>query len=245
MRLLNWFRRKPADPPPSPKVPPPLLVDSTITPVVVNRAVVACPHCHSFAWQTRADGRCVACGNVLPDELRDAFRSPREVRRKKPIVQDIDEVHVMVQADGMIPMVMDRLTYEYQFTKIEKPDPSQQALDYLLSHVAIVKVWAGGMFRHHGMTDQLLFEEWNEDAINAFRNMLRINEDPVTFSHCPCLGQPTIQLLDADAKWIGTLGLHHGRLLRWDYWKHDVEMLEREKVIDWLIDRGVTSKQMM
>ena len=36
------------------------------------------------------------------------------------------------------------------------------------------------------------------------------------------------------------MGLHHAMHIRWDAWKDDAVLQDREKILDWLSERGVT-----
>jgi hypothetical protein len=140
---------------------------------------------------------------------------------------------------GGMTVVMDRMAYEYMHGESQKPDPSQQALNALLARVSRIKVWAGGMLRDNPTTQELLIEEAEPGAVEAFRRALRISEDPATFGHCMCLGQPTIELLDEAGERVGTLGMQHGRAVRWYYWKHDAQLLDGRALGRWLTERGV------
>ena len=107
------------------------------------------------------------------------------------------------------------------------------------------RVWAGGMMRDNPTTEELLTEEADPHAVEAFRRAFRISEAPTTFSHCMCLGQPTIELLDAAGKRVGTLGMQHHRTVRWDYWKHDAQLLDGQVVErPGLADHGVPTECM-
>ena len=47
-----------------------------------------------------------------------------------------------------------------------------------------------------------------------YRSKMRIVEDPSTFGHCMCLGDPAIELYEKRKK-VATIGFHHGRSIRW------------------------------
>ena len=78
--------------------------------------------------------------------------------------------------------------------------------------------------------------------LESFRRAFRISEDPNTFGHCMCLGQPTLELFDEAGQRIGTPGMQHGHAVRWDYWKHDAQLLDGSAIRSWLAERGVASE---
>jgi hypothetical protein len=151
---------------------------------------------------------------------------------------------VFVENENGAVIAMDRMAYEYMFGESKKPDPSQQALDGLLTQVARVKVWAGGMLRDNPTSEVLLAEVTEPPLLESFRRALRISEDPNTFGHCLCLGQPTIELFDVAGQRVGTLGMQHGDAIRWDFWKHDAQLLDGRAIQGWLAERGVASEHL-
>jgi hypothetical protein len=177
-------------------------------------------------------------------EPGQAARTTRPGR--PPVVHGLEDGSPFVTVDngtGAV-MVMDRMAYEYMYGDVQKPDPTQQALDAMLAKVARITVWAGGMMRDNPTTQELLAEESGPEAVAAFRRAFRISEDPATFGHCMCLGQPTIELLDAAGARVGTLGMQHGHAVRWDHWKHDARLLDGQAVTAWLAEHGVAAECM-
>ena len=47
----------------------------------------SCPHCETVVWQSRLDGRCAACGKLLPEQLR--ARRTLKQRIMKSIPDDL------------------------------------------------------------------------------------------------------------------------------------------------------------
>jgi hypothetical protein len=139
---------------------------------------------------------------------------------------------------------MDRMAYDYMYGETKKPSPSQQAIDDLLAKIGRIKVWRGGMMRDNPTTNVLLADESEPAAVESFGRACRISEDPRTFGHCMCLGQPTIELLDVGGRRVATLGMQHGSAIRWDLWQHDAQLLDGQAVLDWLMARGVNAEQM-
>lgn len=161
---------------------------------------------------------------------------------KPRVVKGLDDgsPFVVVENENGSTMIMDRMAYEYMYGSVKKPDPSQATIDAMLARVSRIRVWAGGMMRDEPTTQELLAEESDPSAVETFRHAFRISEDPASFSHCMCLGQPTIELLGEDGGRVGTLGMQHGRAVRWDDWQHDAQLLDGQAIGRWLAERGVS-----
>jgi len=163
--------------------------------------------------------------------------------RRPVVVSGLEDGSPFVVVDnGGMTMVMDRMAYEYTYGERTKPDPTQHTLDAMLAKAARVKVWAGGMMGDNPTTQELLAEESDPAAVAALRRAFRVSEDPQTFSHCMCLGQPTIELLDEAGVRVGTLGMQHGRAVRWAEWHHDAGLLDCQAVAAWLAGRSVPAE---
>ncbi len=169
-------------------------------------------------------------------------RGRKPARPKPRVISGLEDgsPFVVVDTGNGMTTVMDRMAYEYMYGDANKPDPSQRALDEMLAQVVRIKVWAGGMMRDNPTTQELLIEEADPAAVAAFRSAVRISEDPRTFNHCMCLGQPTIELFDSSGARVGTLGMQHGHAVRWDVWQHDAQLLDGRAVTTWLAERGVS-----
>ncbi len=162
---------------------------------------------------------------------------PRPARPKVLSVLDDDSPQVAVESDGLV-MMMDRDTYEYMYVENNAPDPTQRDLDQLLPKVTRVRAIASGMLLGKAMSSEVVLDTSDALALADFRNTLRIVEDPQTFSHCCCLGGPTLELF-SDEEHIATIGLQHGQAIRWNHWKHDARLCNGQPLTDWLTQYGV------
>jgi len=173
--------------------------------------------------------------------------SPQPAARPKPKVlgglEDGSPFVIIDNGNGAV-MMMDRMAYDYMYGESKKPNPSQRALDGLLAKVVRVKVWAGGMMRDKPTSEVLLAEVTEPALLKSFRRAFRISDDPSTFNHCMCLGQPTMELFDQAGERAGTLGMQHSHAVRWDFWKHDAQLLDGKVIADWLAERGVASEHL-
>lgn len=133
--------------------------------------------------------------------------------------------------------VMDPMTAEYLASN--NPNPSQQALDQMLSSATRVRVFDGGMSDSRPLGANLL-DVADPESLAALRDDLAIVEDPTTFGHCMCLGDLAMQFY-AHNKLVATIGLHHGRSIRSNVWKHDAQLQNGKQLLTWLADRGVTA----
>jgi tetratricopeptide (TPR) repeat protein len=133
---------------------------------------------------------------------------------------------------------MDREQFEYLYGESQGPDPAQRELDEVLPRVTRVRAIASGMFRGQAMGSEVLLDVTDSQALAALGKALEIIVDPKTFDHCACLGGPTLELY-RDQELLATIGLHHGRSIRWKQWKHDARLANGQAVNDWLIGHGV------
>jgi hypothetical protein len=124
---------------------------------------------------------------------------------------DEDSPQVVVKMGNAV-MIMDREQFDYRYGETSAPDPTQRDLDKLLPRVTRVRALAGGMFRGQAMSTEVILDTAKVEALTAFRKTLRIVEDPRTFSHCRCLGGPTLELFSGQ-ELIATIGLQHGQVV--------------------------------
>jgi hypothetical protein len=108
---------------------------------------------------------------------------------------------------GQVRGIMDRATAEYLAS--QAPDPTQQSIDAMLKDVTRVRVVPVGNFRQGATEIRTLLDTSDLASIGSFRNCLKIIEDPETFGHCMCLGDPHIELYVGDGL-AATIGYHHG-----------------------------------
>jgi len=143
-------------------------------------------------------------------------------------------------ANGMF-VITDRDTFDYQFGESTLPDPAQRDLEELLPKVTRVRALSGGISRGEALESYVLVDTSEADAIADFRRCFVISEDPGTFGHCSCLGGPTLELF-AGSERVATIGLQHGRAIRWKQWKHDALLRDGQLLTAWLTDNGSNTK---
>jgi tetratricopeptide (TPR) repeat protein len=139
---------------------------------------------------------------------------------------------------GAVQMIMDRDAFEYTYGDADGPDPAQRDLDGLLPKVTRVCVLEGAMFQGRAMGGPILLDTDDARAIQDLADCLQIVEDPRTFGHCSCLGGPTIELY-AGPEHVATIGLQHGRAIRWKQWYHDAQLQAGDRLTRWLHDQGI------
>jgi tetratricopeptide (TPR) repeat protein len=162
---------------------------------------------------------------------------PRPPRPK--VVAGLDENSPQVLLEmGNAVMVMDREQFDYVYGESQAPDPAQRDLEEVLPRVTRVRAIASGMFRGQAMGSEVILETTDAEALAAFRKTLKIDEDPRTFSHCACLGGPTLELC-RDQELLATIGLQHGNAIRWKKWKHDARLRNGQALNDWLTRYGI------
>ena len=153
----------------------------------------------------------------MPDESRDAFVPIRD-------------------ESGRVAGVMDRATAEYLTS--QAPDPTQQSIDALLKRVTRVRVVPLENYRQGATELRTLLDTSDPASLASFRGCFAIVEDPETFGHCMCFGDPHLELYVGD-EIVARIGYHHGVAIRWDAWKHDAWLKEPDRLLDWMSAHGV------
>ena len=166
--------------------------------------------------------------------------------REGPAPTSLPEIYGPVESDApivMVPrgktmMIMDRMSYEYQAGLAEGADPSQAELDGMLAKVNRLRFLSDGMMRDKALGLDVLMDTRHVAEITAFREALRIVEDPEAFGHCACLGGPTVECY-AGRTVVATLSFHHGHGFRWSRWKHDARLADHERLLQWFNRHGI------
>jgi hypothetical protein len=120
------------------------------------------------------------------------------------------------------------------------PDPSQRSLDAMLGRVTRVRMLDGGVSGDRPLGKDVLLDVADSESIAALRDCLAIVEDKSTFGHCMCLGDYALQFY-AGRRRAATIGLHHGRSIRWSAWKHDALLRDGLRLLAWLADQGAAA----
>lgn len=137
---------------------------------------------------------------------------------------------------GKVTGVMDRTTADYLASVA--PNPTQASIDALLATVTRVKVVPTANY-HAGATELVtLLDTSDPESVATFRTCFAISEDPHSFGHCMCFGEPQIELFAGDVL-IANIGCHHGYAIRWEAWKHDAVLLTPGRLLDWMTTHGV------
>ncbi|MCZ6916107.1 MAG: hypothetical protein O7I93_04960 [Gemmatimonadetes bacterium] len=118
-------------------------------------------------------------------------------------------------------------------------EPSQDMLTSMLTGVTRARVLEDGVLDGSAMGMTVLLDTADKRSIRALRRCLEIVDDPRSFGHCMCLGDLAIELYD-ESELVATIGMHHGRSIRWHAWKHDALLQDGLALLGWLADRGVT-----
>ncbi len=103
-----------------------------------------------------------------------------------------------------------------------------------------VRVRTGGTCHRHIEDEAVLFELTGAAEVRALLDRIAIDE-PSSGEHCLCCGDPSIEITDGANRIAVTLGMHHGRRLRWPGgWPGDGELTgaAATAVCRWLADHG-------
>ncbi len=181
---------------------------------------------------------------ATPPIHQAAGNSRRQKLPQPANVQPMGEDGIMVSfQQGNMSVVMDKDAFDYTYGDAEGPDPAQRDLEDLLPKVSRVCVLDSPMFRGNAMSGRLLADVSDPPAIRELARCLRIVVDPRTFGHCHCLGGPTMELY-AGPELVATIGLQHGRAIRWKQWYHDAVLEDGNRLTQWLQQRGVDPEQL-
>lgn len=139
----------------------------------------------------------------------------------------------------MLKKVFGRL-FARRHAQLSALDPSQRSLDAMPDRVTQVRVLDGGVSGSRALGTEVLLDVADIRSIAALRDSLAIVEDESTFGHCMCLGDYALEFY-ADRRRIATIGLHHGRSIRWNAWRYDALLCNGRQLLTWLADRGATA----
>ena len=118
-------------------------------------------------------------------------------------------------------------------------EPSRETLTAMLNAVTRARVLNDGVVDGSAIGMTVLLDTADKRSIQALRECLDIVEDPASFGQCMCSGDLAIELYD-ESDLAATIGLHHGRSIRWHAWKYDASLQDGLALLDWLAARGVT-----
>ncbi len=176
-----------------------------------------------------------------PERMKKSLNLPTKLAAADRIDGPFPFVTVVNRAG--VGITMDREAFDYMYGESKLPDPAQRDLDEMLARVVRIRVLAGGMMYGKAMETDVMVDTSDATAVRSLEACLKVVEEPSSFGHCMCLGCPTIELYSSEGL-IGTIGVHHGRAVRWAGWKHDAALQNGEGLVSWLTDRGVSPELM-
>jgi hypothetical protein len=176
-----------------------------------------------------------------PERMKKSLNLPTKLEAADRIDGPFPFVTIVNRAG--VGITMDREAFDYMYGESNLPDTAQRDLDEMLARVVRIRVLAGGMMYGQAMEIEVMVDTSDATAVRSFQACLKVVEEPSSFGHCMCLGCPTIELYSSEGL-IGTLGVHHGRAIRWARWKHDAALQNGEGLVSWLAARGVSPELM-
>ncbi len=146
-------------------------------------------------------------------------------QRGKNVTEEKPDFYPLPNGNGIMDQKMK------DFLESKESDPTQKKLDEMLKHVDKVSV-------EELHPKKEIFSTSDPKQISSFKDSLKISEDPQTFGHCMCYGDPQIYLYSG-GKRIAHLSCQHGFAIRWnDGWKWDAVLKEGSLLTEWLAVNG-------
>jgi len=133
--------------------------------------------------------------------------------------------------------IIDKMTADYLTST--GPDPTQASIDAVLRQATRVMVVPFANYVQGAPEQMTLLDTSKPESLASLRGCFEIVDDPETFGHCMCCGEPHIELYSGD-ELIAKIGYHHGSSIRWNAWRQDAWLKEPEKLLDWMSTHGVT-----
>lgn len=126
-----------------------------------------------------------------------------------------------------------------KFLNPKLPLPSQKSLDAISARISRVRVIAGGEINGKPLDKKVLLDSSDKKVLDELIACLKIEEDPKTFGHDMCYGDPTIEIYEANKR-VAVLGFHHSRAIRWDKaWRFDGQLKDGRRFAEWFATNGV------
>jgi hypothetical protein len=101
-----------------------------------------------------------------------------------------------------------------------------------------IRVLDDGVLNGKALGTTVLLDISDKSLFSSLRDAFKIIEDENTYGHCMCLGDYAIEFYN-EQQLMATIGLHHGRSIRWDAWQYDAVLQDGLRLLHWLADRGV------
>ncbi len=130
------------------------------------------------------------------------------------MAEESDELFIpMVDAQGRVTGAMDRATADYLASVA--PDPTQAALDSVLSRTTRIKLFASRVDENRIFQFDVLRLDISDPArLASLREALRIVEDPDSFGHLLSIEDHQLELWAGDEH-LSTLALLYWMAIRW------------------------------
>lgn len=117
-----------------------------------------------------------------------------------------------------------------------KPFANNARLRELFLSVDKVLIKKGGVYNDKAIGQQISFAFKRFDDISEFAECLQV-EEPNEVRYCMCAGSYAIELYIRE-KLKATIGLHHGKAIRYVGWKGDAELSDGKGLLEWLAEKG-------
>jgi hypothetical protein len=116
-------------------------------------------------------------------------------------------------------------------------DPNQRSIEAMLAGIDRVRVVPFSNYVEGRAPEPILIDTADPRSLASFRTCFAIVEDPSSFGHCMCPGDPHIELYARKAM-VAKLSYHHGYSIRWDAWSYDAVLSEPDRLLDWMSEHG-------
>lgn len=140
----------------------------------------------------------------------------------------------ITRPDGSTALVDDATV---SYIESAAPQPTQASLTRMLGSTRRVQVVRGGSSNGAPFGSEVLAVTEDPNTIEELRHSLQIREGGR--GHCMCHGDPTLVLSDRSGALVAVLGVHHGVAIRWCEWKDDAEIVDGQRLLQWLVSLGV------
>ena len=117
-----------------------------------------------------------------------------------------------------------------------KPFASTSRLEELFQAVNKVLIKKGGVYNNKAIGQTINLTVEDKVDINELVKMLSV-EEPKEVLYCMCLGDYAIELYD-NLKLKATIGLHHGKAIRYEGWRGDADLNNGLSLLEWLAAKG-------
>lgn len=117
-----------------------------------------------------------------------------------------------------------------------KPFANSNRLQELFLSVDKVLIKKGGVYNNKAIGQEIGLAFENPKDISEFVERLDV-EEPHEVRYCMCAGSYAIELYSGE-KLKATIGLHHGKAIRYIGWKGDAELNDGKGLVEWLAEKG-------